>query len=308
MTKSWHYIDRNSVLFDRKHKYCVMNPLFEDIGSKRGANSYVAYRYATAAFPFLWHYHPEYELTLILEGSGERMIGDSHEYFFPGDLVLLGPGLPHTWVSEMSSAAVVVQFSESFVAPILQFPECDRIRQLLARASQGLAFPAGGLGKGDLMASIMRLPAAKAASRITGLLDVLQTLAGSRVGAQTLASPYFQLQAGKKKEGRIGKVFQYLHRHSADTVSLSEMAELINLSASAFCKFFKRTTGKTFSDYLSEIRIGHACHLLIETDDTISEIAYRSGFESLTYFNRVFLRKKGVRPREFRKGNNKLSL
>ena len=109
---------------------------------------------------------------------------------------------------------------------------------------------------------------------------------------------------GKKTEGRIGKVFQYIHQHSADTVSLGEMAALINLSESAFCKFFKRTTGKTFSDYLTDIRIGQACHLLSESDETISEVAYRSGFESLTYFNRVFLRKKGMRPREFRKGIN----
>jgi len=280
-----------------------MKPLFEDIDSKRGANSYVAYRYATTAFPFLWHYHPEYELTLILEGSGERMVGDHHEYFFPGDLVLLGPGLPHTWVSEVKSAAVVIQFSERFLAPMLQYPECDRIRQLLARASQGLAFPVSGLGKSGLLAAVERLPQAKSVSRITALLEVLQGLAGPRMAARVLASPYFQPAAGKKTEGRIGKVFQYIHRHSAETVSLGEMAALINLSESAFCKFFKRTTGKTFSDYLSEIRVGHACHLLSETDDTISEIAYRSGFESLTYFNRVFLRKKGVRPREFRKRN-----
>ena len=285
-----------------------MKPRFEDIGSKRGANSYVAYRYATSAFPFLWHYHPEYELTLILEGSGERMVGDSHEYFFPGDLVLLGPGLPHTWVSEVMSAAVVVQFSEGFIAPILEYPECDRIRQLLARSSQGLAFPVTGLGKGDLMAAIMRLPVAKAAGRITGLLDVLQVLAGSRVEARPLASPYFQPALGKKTEGRIGKVFQYLHRHSGERVALADVAALINLSESAFCKFFKRTTGKTFSDYVSDIRIGHACRLLAESDDSISEIAFRSGFESLTYFNRVFLRKKGTRPREFRNGSNELFL
>jgi AraC-like DNA-binding protein len=281
-----------------------LKPLLEDIDSKRGANSYVAYRYATRHFPFLWHYHPEYELTLILEGSGERMVGDSHEYFFPGDLVLLGPDLPHTWVSETPSAAVVIQFSEGFIMPILQYPECDRIRQLLSRSSLGLAFPATGLGKGDLMASIVRLPTARAASRITGLVDVLQTLAGSRAGVRSLASPYFQPAVGKKTEGRIGKVFQYIHRHSAETVSLKEMASLINLSESAFCKFFKRTTGKTFSDYLADIRIGHACHLLTESDDTISAIAYRSGFDSLTYFNRVFLRKKGLRPREFRKLKN----
>ena len=279
-----------------------MKPHFEDIDSKRGANSYVAYRYATGRFPFLWHYHPEYELTLILEGSGERMVGDSLEYFLPGDLVLLGPGLPHTWVSKTASAAVVVQFSERFIAPMLQYPECDRIRMLLGRSSQGLSFPVSGLGKADLIASIMRLPTAKAAGRITQLLDILQGLAGSRVVSRSLASPYFQPAAGKKTEGRIGKIFQYVHRHSTDKVTLKEVAGLINLSESAFCKFFRRTTGKTFSDYLADIRIGHACHLLSESDHTISGIAYRSGFDSLTYFNRVFLRKKGMRPREFRMG------
>jgi AraC-like DNA-binding protein len=290
-----------------------MKPLFEDIGSKRGANSYVAYRYATAAFPFLWHYHPEYELTLILEGWGERMVGDSHEYFSPGDLVLLGPGLPHTWVSAVPSAAVVIQFSEAFIAPIVQMPECECIRQLLSQASQGLAFSGGGMGGaggsrglGVGLGAIERLPEARAVSRITELLDVLQGLAevvhDDGMAARALASPYFQPAAGKKTEGRIGKVFQYIHGHSADAVSLSKMAAMVNLSESAFCKFFKRATGRTFSDYLTDIRIGHVCHLLSESDDNISAVAYRCGFESLTYFNRVFLRKKGVRPKEFRRG------
>ncbi|GGB24880.1 AraC family transcriptional regulator [Puia dinghuensis] len=277
-----------------------MKAVFEDIVSKRGADSYLAYRYDTAFFPFLWHYHPEYELTLILQGSGERMVGDSHEYFAPGDLVLIGPDLPHTWVSESSSAAVVIQFSEAFIAPLVQYPECERIRQLLAQSSQGLFFPTQGLGMGSLLNAIERLPMSTAVGRITSLLDVLQTLAAA--SPQPLTSPYFQPAVSKKTEGRIAKVFQYIHRHSAEPIALKEMAALINLSESAFCKFFKRTTGKTFSDYLADIRIGHACHLLSESDDTISTIAWRCGFDSLTYFNRIFLRKKGVRPREFRKG------
>ena len=279
-----------------------MRALLEDIDSKRGADSYLAYRYATHSFPYLWHYHPEYELTLILEGSGERMVGDSVEYFSPGDLVLLGPGLPHTWVSDSSSAAVVIQFSEAFIAPFLRYPECERIRQLLVQSSQGLYFAVDGLADSRLLRAIEDLPESRAAARITHLLEILQALADRGSGAKSLTSPYFAPTAGKKTEGRISKVFQYIHRYSAETIALKEMADLINLSESAFCKFFKRTTGKTFSEYIADIRIGHACHLLSETDDTISTIAYRSGFDSLTYFNRVFLRKKGVRPREFRNG------
>lgn len=276
-----------------------MKALFEDIDSKRGGDSYLAYRYQTARFPFQWHYHPEFELTLILEGSGERMVGDSQEFFFPGDLVLLGPGLPHTWVSQSISAAIVIQFTESFIQPLLQYPECAAIRHLLGRASQGLHFPLKNVER--LLSVIEQLPDLTEARRITGLLDVLQVLAGAETMAAPLASAYFQPALGRKTEGRIGKVFQYVHLHSAEPVSLRDIAALINLSESAFCKFFKRTTGRTFSAYLNDIRIGHACRLLSESDETISDIAYRSGFESLTYFNRMFLRRKGVRPREFRK-------
>ncbi|HLI93182.1 MAG TPA: AraC family transcriptional regulator [Puia sp.] len=292
-------MDKKTVFSGFSNKPCAMKALFEDIDSKRGADSYLAYRYETALFPFQWHYHPEYELTLILEGSGERMVGDNHEYFAPGDLVLLGPGLPHTWVSKCRSAAVVIQFAESFIAPLLQYPECAAIRQLLAKAQQGLYFPLKDV-EGQL-AAVGQLPARTAVSRITGLLDVLQVLAGPDVAPVPLASAYFQPAQGRKTEGRIGKVFQYVHRYSGEAVSLKEVAALINLSESAFCKFFKRTTGRTFSAYLTDIRIGHACHLLSESDETIAEIAYRSGFDSLTYFNRMFLRNKGVRPREFRK-------
>jgi AraC-like DNA-binding protein len=283
---------------------------FEDIDSKKGTNSYLAYRYNVPLFPFQWHYHPEYELTLILEGAGKRMVGDSYEYFSPGDLVLLGPGLPHTWVSEGASAAVVVQFSDTFITPLLQYAECERIRKLLMRSAVGLCFPAravrGGAkppaagGNTALGELVRQLPGKRGVARITGLLEVLQALAIAT--AQPLASSYFQPARGRKAEGRINKVCQYIQKHSSEDVSLQKIASLVNLSESAFCKFFKRTTGKTFSDYLVDIRVGHACHLLSESDDTISEIAYQAGFDSLTYFNRVFLRKKGLRPREFRKG------
>src|SRR6185312_6642470 len=192
------------------------------------------------------------------------------------------------------SAAVVIQFADNFIAPLVQYPECDRIRQLLTRASQGLSFPAAA----GVQKAIRELPGSRSVARITSLLELLHALSETGIGERPLASPYFQPAAGKKSEGRIGKVFQYLHLHSSETLPLHEIAAQINLSESAFCKFFKRTTGKTFSDYLSEIRIGHACHLLSESDETIAEIAYRSGFDSLTYFNRMFLRKKGVRPGE----------
>jgi AraC-like DNA-binding protein len=275
--------------------------MFEDINAKKGSNSFLALENHVQWFPFQWHYHPEYELTHIRKGSGKRMVGDSYEYFCSGDLVLIGPNLPHTWVSDKEpgarSSAVVIQFSETFIESFFQHSECAAIRKLLSQSGQGLYFT---LRPGAaILSAIDRLPDYKGMDRITGLLQILNSLAGKK--AVPLASPYFQPTLGKKSESRINKICQYIHRHSSEAIPLKKIADLVHLSESAFCKFFKRTTGKTYSDYLNEIRIGHSCHLLMESDDTIAEIAYESGFESLTYFNRVFLRKKGVRPGDFRR-------
>jgi AraC-like DNA-binding protein len=278
--------------------------MFEDINAKKGSNSFLAKEVHVQWFPFQWHYHPEYELTHIQQGSGKRMVGDSYGHFGSGDLVLIGPDLPHTWVSDKEpnsrSSAVVIQFSETFIESFFQHSECAAIRKLLSQSGQGLYFP---LQPGAvILSAIDRLPDYKGMDRITGLLQILNSLAGKK--AVPLASSYFQPTLGKKSESRINKICQYIHRHSSEDIPLKKIADLVHLSESAFCKFFKRTTGKTYSDYLNEIRIGHSCHLLMESDDTIAEIAYQSGFESLTYFNRVFLRKKGLRPGDFRKMNN----
>lgn len=280
-----------------------MKAQFEDVLSRQGANSFLAYAYSVPRFTFQWHYHPEYELTLILNGSGKRLVGDSYENFTAGDLVLVGPDLPHTWVSaresKQKSSAVVVQFSDAFIGTFLLHPECAALRKLLSRAAQGSFFPLRA--NTAIPAAIERLPKAKGVARITGLLHILNLLAGKTSVA--LASPYFQPARGRKSEVRINKVCQHVQRHSADALALSQVADLVHLSESAFCKFFKRTTGKTYSDYLNEVRIGHACRMLTETDDTVASVAARSGFESLTYFNRVFLTKKRVTPTAFRRLN-----
>ncbi len=278
-----------------------MRASYEDIKAKKGEDSYLVYQYEVSHFPFQWHYHPEYELTLILSGSGGRMVGDCHESFYAGDLVLIGPDLPHTWVSDKkqgeTASAVVIQFSEEFIATFYQHTECEKIHKLLSRSTLGLQFPIRN--RGTLWKDILNLPQTKGVDRITGLLQVLNQLSGKR--SKVLASSFFQPAKSRMAESRINKVCGYLQRHSSEDIRLPKVASLVNLSESAFCKFFKRTTGKTYSDYLGDIRIGHACHLLTESDNTISVIAYQSGFDSLTYFNRVFLRKKGLRPGEYRK-------
>lgn len=277
-----------------------MRASYEDINSKKGNLSFVAYHLQVPAFEFKWHYHPEYELTLITKGSGKRLVGDSYENFESGDLVLIGSGLPHTWVSDRirktRSSAVVIQFSGQFIHSFFQWPEFARVERLLDNAAHGIFFPARY--SKTIAEEINGLPGKNGIDRITGLLRILHRLSGQT--PVQLASVYFNSAKGKETERRINKVCQYIQKHAKDRISLAKTASLVHLSNSAFCRFFKRVTGKTFSDYVNDIRIGHACSLLTESDKTIAGIAFESGFESLTYFNRVFIKKKQITPREFR--------
>lgn len=279
-----------------------MKAIYEDIASKKGNDSFLAYSFSVPAFEFKWHYHPEYELTLITKGSGKRLVGDSYENFQTGDLVLLGPDLPHTWASdEITSnvaSAIVIQFSESFIDSFLKLNEFSKISSLLSASSRGLFFPDAI----TLFGAIELLPELSGIEKVTSLLTILQKLTAQN--CVKLSSEYFSAVKGEETETRINKVCQFIQRNTSAHITLEQTAELIHLSKSAFSKFFKRATGKTFSDYVNDMRIGNACYLLTETDKAINEIAFETGFESLTYFNRVFLKKKGVTPRTFRLKTN----
>ena len=278
-----------------------MKAAFENIEIIKGSQSFVAYSFSAPAFDFKWHYHPEFELTLITDGFGKRLIGDSHENFSTGDLVLVGSGLPHTWSTEWSKnktvSAVVIQFSAAFINNFIQFEECMDIRKLLENASRGLFFKndtSNGIEK-----LIRKLPNKVGLKRMTSLLEILQKLVSSN---QTiLSSEFYTANRNKENEKRINKICGHLQEKFSEQIALDDAAAMVHLSKSAFCKFFKRMMKINFSDYLNDIRIANACSQLSETDKTIREIAMDTGFESLTYFNRIFLRKKGKTPTAFRK-------
>lgn len=277
-----------------------MKATLENVETLKGDDSFVAYSFTVPFFEFKWHYHPEYELTLITKGNGKRIVGDSHENFSTGDLVLIGPELPHTWsneaLSKKKSSAVVVQFSESFIVRFAALNECREILDLLRRSSRGSFFPSVNA---ETINAVAGLPGKKGLARITALLDILQSL--SFLESQPLSSEFYSHSRNKENEHRINKVCRFLQEHSSEDVSLEQAAALVSLSKSAFCKFFKRMMKTGFSDYVNDIRIANACLQLMDSDKTVREIAMDSGFESLTYFNRVFLRKKGKTPVAFRK-------
>ncbi len=260
---------------------------------------FVAYEMSLPFLEFYWHHHPEYELTYKINVSGKRIVGDSYEEFSEGDLVLIGPDMPHTWVTDKkiknkSCDFVVIQFSGSLFNSFTGLPEFESIKRLLQNCRHGLHFKNSKPFK-DL---ILSLPRKTGVEKITDLIELLNQL--SKQKGTKLASADYDISQAKSSEPRINKVCTYVEQNFAKPITINEAASIINISPSAFCKFFKRATGKTFSDYVNDLRVGYACYQLIETDKQISTIARSAGFESLTYFNRVFARKKHSTPREFR--------
>ncbi len=278
-----------------------MKPLFEDIVKKRGKDSIIAFEIQQSKLEFFWHYHPEYELTLIEKGRGRRLIGDSHEFFENGDLVLIGPGLPHTWVSDENDKgkcqAIVIQFSVEFIERFAGLLELTSIHNLLQSSKKGISF--NNKEAVEVKALIKQLPSKNEVERITHLLTILDGL--SKLKNTHLASSLYQPLKGSDNEKRINIVCQYIQKHTTEALSIQKAAGLIHLTPSAFCKFFKRATGKTFSDYVNDIRIANVCNDLLATDKQIAEIAYENGFETITYFNRMFLKKKNTIPSKYRK-------
>jgi AraC-like DNA-binding protein len=256
-----------------------------------------------AAFEFKWHYHPEYELTYILKGTGYRVVGNSHAHFSEGDLVLLGRNLPHTWCGKLDdgtpSEALVIQFSKEFIAPFLKLHESQSIQKLLELSKRGLCFESDQL----LADQLHTLTNTAGLERILSLLSILNELSNGI--SRPLTTENYHGIMTKQFETRVNKVCAHLQNHFQEQISLKRVADLVFMSESNFCKFFKKATGTTFSDYLNDLRITEACHLLLSTEDTVGKIAHDSGFESLSYFNRVFLKKKKLTPSVFRKQANR---
>lgn len=276
-----------------------MKAAFENVEPIKGKDAFVAYAFTVPFFEFKWHYHPEYELTLITKGYGKRIVGDSHENFVSGDLVLICPELPHTWSNEnmggKESAAVVIQFSSEFIKRFATLYECRPILNLLDNSARGSFF---AKPDADTVKAIVALPEKTGLARITSLLEVLERLCQNTSSA--LSSSVYSGSRSSENASRINKVCRYVYENASEEISLEKAASLVSLSKSAFCKFFARNMKTSFSDYVNEIRIANACLLLSDTDKTVREIASDSGFESLTYFNRVFLKKKGTTPVKFR--------
>lgn len=256
------------------------------------------------AFPYRWHFHAAYELTLITAGEGRRFVGDSIEWFKPGDLVLLGPHLPHTWHSEPArgsrSRAVVIRFEGDFLGPdFFSRGELARVRGLLERSRRGLACGDSVAGR-EVAAAINAGCAAQPFAQLVSLLEMLQALA-TRGRSRELSGPAYASTARAVDARRIDRVCRHVVQQLARPLRLGDVAAIAGLSPEGFSRFFHRMTGRTFVAWVHEVRIGHACRLLTTTERPVLDVALTSGFENLSNFNRVFRRLRGCTPRDFRR-------
>jgi AraC-like DNA-binding protein len=277
-----------------------MRAKLQNLQQMHSGKSFICYELKIPSFDFFWHFHPEYELTYIAKGRGKRLVGDSIESFREGDLVLIGSHIPHVWVSDEKRKqpchAIVLQFSEAFVKALLELPELQELSSMIKLSSRGIKINYSS--SSNILNELTDLVQSKNTKAITGFLQLLQTISKQKL--KTLATASYQ-PSSLLQTTRINKVLDYLQKHFTTSISLTKAASVIHLSESAFCKYFKRTMGKTFSDYVNDLRIAHAMMLLIETDTSIQTIAYQSGFENISYFNRVFMKKNKCTPSEFRK-------
>lgn len=263
--------------------------------------SFVAKTFRTPHFEVPWHQHVEYELIFFTEGDGLAFIGNYAGEFKTGDVFFIGKNVPHTFqkrISEMITSAVVIQFREDFWGTnFLQLPEAKEIRELFQVSMQGLQI--NGDSKLQLGKIIEELEHQNGFSRVVKLLECLNIMA-VRKEFNTLSTQEANLLNPKDKE-RIDKVFNYTIESFRQRITLGEVAEISGLSIPAFCNYFKKSTKKTYIDFLNEIRVGYACKLLIETDLNIINICYESGFNTLANFNKQFLKIKKETPSKYRK-------
>jgi AraC-like DNA-binding protein len=280
-----------------------MRPRFEKVLVGLDRSFHVEER-KIARFDVPWHFHPELELTLIVASRGRRFVGDSIEPFAEGDLVLLGPNLPHFWHNEgrqppgARAHSVVVQFRLDFLgAEIWTRPEFAAVRDLCARAARGLHF--SGLAARRAMAGMRTLPSLKGLPRLLEVLAVLELLAGAG-RARPLASAAYESSLDLRAEERLARVYAFLMRSFRDPLSLAQMARVAAMTPEAFSRYFKRATGRNVSVFLNELRIDDAGRLLRETPRRVADIAAEAGFPTLSNFNRRFRERTGCTPRAYR--------
>lgn len=270
-----------------------------EFGSSFSLRTY--YRDPDNKKPTFWHYHPEIELVYVNGGCGKRQIGSHISYYRNGDLILIGSLLPHCSFTDSLTGhecESVVQFRQDLLGDyFFEAPELRGIRNLLERAKKGIVFH--GNTKRRIGAMIEELRHKEAFPRLMGLLEVLKELEKTD-NYTILNAGGFVLEASFQDNDRINIIFNFVKKEFTRSISLDEISQKVSMTNPAFCRYFKKITGKTFTRFVNEYRLTHAAKLLHEKQISITDVCFESGFNNFSHFNKQFKAFTGKSPSVYR--------
>lgn len=258
-------------------------------------------------FTYPWHFHSQYELMYVDEGEGYCVIGDNILNYSGKTLFFFGPDLPH-WMQNndeyyteecpLRTKGVIVQFEKDFMQySFSNYVQFAQLRELLALTHRGIRFPLEEYP--EVQQLLRRMPDSQGIEQFVVLLQLFNELSGIQ-GIELGASPNYETTLGNFKGSKLDKIIAYINRHYVRDIPLEEVASFAAMNPASFCRFFKYKTGKTFKEYVIEMRVGYACKLLAAEHQTVAQICFRSGFDSLSHFNRCFRKVTGCSPTLFR--------
>lgn len=255
------------------------------------------------AFNFPLHFHEAYELNLILNAKGaKRIVGDHIDVIDDLELVLVGPNQYHAWFTHQCKSdeitEITIQFHRDLLDDkLLKKNQLSFLRNMLERSQRGILFSKSTIER--LKPRLLGLSQKSGFDSVLELFSILHDLSVSR-NMQNLSDVAFNTEHTNYNSRRIEKAFEFMNANFNREISLAEVAKIASMPEVSFSRFIKKHTGVTFIDSLNEIRLGHASRMLIDTTQTIAEIAYKCGFNNISHFNRIFKKKKVCTPKEFR--------
>lgn len=278
-----------------------MKPIFEQLVPNMIANS----RVQGSNFGCQWHFHPEMELTLVLQGGTQRWVGDKITALKPGDLTFLGADLPHDFRNDAVPGstpkdvdAVNIHFHPDFLGhDWLNWPDMVNIQTLFKEAKHGLEV--SGATRDRVAERMINMLETSGTSRLILLLELLNDLSTSEELTR-IASPGYFTELHSSDKDRMGMISSFIHEHMCEPLYVKDVAKHVSMSEGAFSRYFRNLTRKTFPAYLNELRIARVCRLLAETDATVTEIALSCGFDSMANFETQFHRHQQCSPKIYR--------
>ena len=255
-----------------------------------------------------WHYHQEFELSFITEGSGSRIVGDSVEEFHPGDLIFIGPRIPHVWFPEdkhkrqhsgRTLESVYMLFNNEILPDgLTDLPEFEHVRNAISLSQRGIRITGDTLN--EVSRIMLQLPYMNSIRRLMFFYEIMDHIGKSESFSYLASSEYVKTKFDATNK-RVNLIHEFLMKNYQNEIDLKDVAEIVHMAPASVCRFFKSSTGLTIFEYLNKIKIDYSCQLLLNTDLNIVDISYDCGFNNLSHFNKQFKKFVGNTPTLFRK-------